>query len=112
MSKRKRPTNESAEQATERQLFEQVSNAANRSEKTSWLRKMDKMVRLLNEIQPIEEQILKLIEDTKKPLMEQISDVRRVMVVECIHPYDQLVVLDAEAGVVQCKFCNKKLRAN
>ena len=89
MTKRKKPEYETPEQAAERQLLEIVANTANRSEKTSWTRKMDKMVRLLTELQPIEEEILQLIEQKKNPLMEAISEVRGIMVTECIHPYDQ-----------------------
>ena len=54
MARKKKPVGETKEQAEERRLLEAVANNANRSEKTSWNRKMKNMVELLTELRPIE----------------------------------------------------------
>lgn len=106
MAKKKRPENETMDEATQRQILEQVANFATRSEKTSWNRKMDNMVKLLAELHPIEEKILKIILEEKQPLMDAVNELRGTMVKECIHPYDQLVLHD---DYIECKFCGRKL---
>lgn len=106
MAKKKKPENETPEQASERGLFDLISNNATRSEKTSWNRKMDNMVKLIAELQPIEEKILTIIHDEKMPIQDQIAKLREDMIKECIHPPEYLVMDD---GGVRCKFCEKRL---
>lgn len=106
MAKRKKPENETPEQTRERKMFELIANAANRSEKTSWNRKLDNMNALLKQLEPIEEQILALMEQ-KLPIFDQIQELRNIMVNECIHPFDFLV---EKPDHILCKFCNKRLR--
>lgn len=105
MSRRKKNEGETEEQATERRLFEAVANTANRSDKTSWNRKMDNMVKILARLRPIEQQILDL-QAEKMPIMDEISDLRATMVNECVHPYEFLVNMEDH---VLCKFCNKRI---
>ncbi len=105
MARRKRNENETIDETTERRLKEEISNNANRSEKTSWNRKMDNMVKLLAEIRPIEEQIIALTEK-KIPLFDQIQDLRKQMLQDCIHPYEYVLV---EENHCVCKFCERKL---
>jgi len=105
MARRKKNENETIDETTERRLKEEISNNANRSEKTSWNRKMDNMVKLLAEIRPIEEQIIDLHEK-RIPLFDQIQELRAQMLLECIHPYEYVLVLEDHCV---CKFCDRKL---
>jgi len=106
MARRPKPENETPEQELERRTFEAVANHSDRSEKTSWNRKMDNMVSLLAKLRPIEEKIIDL-QGEKMPIFDEVQQLREVMVTECIHPYQHLVLLDD--GVVECKFCNRKI---
>ncbi len=105
MARRKKPELESLDETTQRRLKEEISNNANRSEKTSWNRKMDNMVKLLAELRPIEEEIITLTEK-KIPLFDQIQDLRKQMVQDCVHPYEYVLV---EKDHCLCKFCDRKL---
>ena len=103
MARRKKSKNETAEEGYARRVLEEISNVANRSEKTSWNRKLNKMVKLISNVRPLENQILDLIEQ-KTPLLDDISSLRQQMIRECIHPFDHLVLHKTH---VECKFCNK-----
>jgi hypothetical protein len=108
MARRKIPENETPEEALIRQQLETVANNATRSEKTSWNRKMDNMVKLIAVLRPIEEQILDLMAQ-KMPVIDSVSALRATMVKECIHPIDNLVHKDDH---IICKFCDKKISIN
>lgn len=121
MARRKKPEEETTVETNERRIREEISNAANRSEKTSWNRKMDNMVKLLAALRPIEDQIIEL-QAKKIPLFDEIQVLRTQMVHECIHPFEYLVVNGASShdnflikppstgnDYVVCKFCDKKL---
>ena len=105
MSRRKRPEEETTDETTERRYKDEIANAANRSEKTSWNRKMDNMVKLLSTLRPIEDQIIDL-QAKKIPIFDEIQGLRLQMVKECIHPYEYLLIRDTHAV---CKFCEKKI---
>jgi hypothetical protein len=105
MARRKKPEEETVDETTHRRVREEISNAANRSEKTSWNRKMDNMVKLLAALRPIEDQIIEL-QAKKIPLFDEIQTLRIQMVKECIHPFEYLIVKDTH---VSCKFCEKNL---
>ncbi len=105
MARRKKPEEETQVETKERYLKESIANNANRSEKTSWNRKMDNMVRLLAELQPIEEQIVEL-EAKKLPIFDEIQELRTQMVQDCVHPYEYLLI---ENNVAKCKFCERRL---
>jgi hypothetical protein len=105
MARRKRPEEESVGETTERRIREEISNAANRSEKTSWNRKMDNMVKLLAALHPIEDQIIEL-QAKKIPLFDEIQVLRIQMKNECVHPFEYLIVGSLS---VSCKFCEKKM---
>ena len=108
MARQKKPENETVEQARIRQILESVSNNSLRSEKTSWNRKMDNMVKLIAKIRPIEQQILDLMAD-KMPIADDVAALRSEMVKECIHPLEQLVYNE---DVITCKFCNRKIQTS
>lgn len=106
MARRKAPENETTKQQHERHIKEAIANNADRSEKTSWNRKMDNMVKLMSQLNPIEEQILEL-QAKKMPIFDEIQKLRTTMVNECVHPYEYLAIVDQ---YVVCKFCDKKIR--
>lgn len=108
MARRKKPENETQQQAAERMLFETISNHANRSEKTAWKRKLVNMGKLIDLLKPVEEKILNIIKEEKQPLLDKVYALRQEMVKECIHPYEYLIQKD---GYIECKFCNRKIRA-
>lgn len=105
MARRKKPDVETFDETTRRRIKEAISNAANRSEKTSWNRKMDNMVKLISTVRPIEEKIVKL-EAKKYPIMDEITKLRIIMRDECIHPYEYLELKNDHSV---CKFCEKRL---
>ena len=106
MARRKKPEDETVEQERQRRVFESIANFSDRSEKTSWNRKMDNMVKLLAKLRPIEEKILDL-QAQKMPIFDDVQILRETMVKECVHPYQHLVLKDDH---VLCKFCNKRIR--
>lgn len=106
MARRKKPDDETIEQAEVRRVLEQIADNATRSEKVSWDRKMDNMVKLLAKLRPIEEQIIDLLAQ-KGPLLDEVQELRRDMVKECVHPYTHLTFNDNDNTIV-CKFCERK----
>lgn len=106
MARRKKPDGETQDQAEVRRILETIADTATRSEKVSWDRKMDNMVKLLAKLRPIEEQILDLLAQ-KGPLLDQVQDLRREMVKECVHPYTHLTFNDNDNTII-CKFCERK----
>lgn len=106
MARKKKPEHETEEQTRERRILEAVSNTSNRSEKTSWNRKMDNMVKLLARLRPIEEKILRIIREEKQPVLDEVEVLRQMMVKECVHPYEHLVLKEDH---ILCKFCDKRI---
>jgi len=105
MARKKKPEQETLIEEVERKILEAVANAPTRSDKISWNRKMDNMVKLLAKLRPIEEKIVEL-QAKKIPIFDEIQQLRLVMIKECIHPSEYLVVKE---NYVLCKFCNKKV---
>lgn len=111
MARRKKPEGETTEQARTRRAIESISNAATRSEKVSWDRKMDNMVKLLATLRPIEEKIIDLMAE-KQPIFDKIAELRLDMVHDCVHPFTHLVLKQNDDGeYIECKFCQRKFRA-
>lgn len=105
MARRKKPENETPEETLIRQQLEYVANSSTRSEKTSWNRKLDNMVKLIAILRPIEEQILDLMAQ-KMPVIDDVTALRLTMVKECVHPIDDLVYKEDH---IVCKFCDKRI---
>jgi hypothetical protein len=105
MARTRKPENETEEESTIRRNHEKVANGATRSEKTSWNRKMENMVKLLATLKPIEDQILELMEQ-KQPIQDEVADLRATMVAECTHPFEYLVTQEDH---IICKFCNRRM---
>lgn len=108
MAKQRKLEDESKDQASNRRYLEGIANTANRSDKVSWNRKMDNMVKLIAEMRPYQEEILD-IEAKKAEIFDRIKELRKTMVAECIHPYDHLV---NKENHVYCKFCERKIVPN
>ena len=108
MARRKKPTDETPEQQRERMILETVSNYPDRSDKTSWQRKMNNLEKLLAELKPIEDMLLDL-NSRKQEIIDKIVILRKEMVDNCFHPYDLLVLKDTH---VECKFCDRKISYN
>ena len=105
MARQRKPENESIDQARTRQLLESIANNADRSEKTSWNRKMDNMIKLIAKLRTLEEKVLAL-EEKKLPIIDDIQELRLTMVKECVHPFDHLTYFENH---VRCKFCNRRI---
>jgi len=105
MARRKNPENETTEEKNIRQHLDGVADNSSRSEKVSWNRKMDNMVKLMASLRPIEEEIVRL-SNQKIPVFDEIQELRKVMVLECVHPFDYLLHKEDH---ISCKFCNKNL---
>jgi predicted nucleic acid-binding Zn-ribbon protein len=105
MARRKKPEGETDDQTKERHIFETISNFPDRSDKTSWQRKMSNLEKLVAELKPIEDMILDL--NTKKmEILDKITELRKDMVNNCLHPYEHLALKE---GFVECKFCNRRM---
>jgi len=105
MTRRKKPEGETFDEARIRQLFELIANKATRSEKMSWDRKMDNMVKLISKLKPLEDQMLALIAK-KTPILDEIQVQRNDMVHGCVHSFEYLVYANDH---IVCKFCNRKI---
>ena len=88
--------------------LDKVSKFADKNQRLSFRRKGERMATLLERITPIEQKILDLILE-KTPIMDDIEEVRRGMVHECVHPRDHLV---HKGDYILCKFCAKELKLN
>lgn len=106
MTKKKKPENETQDEAQCRQRLEFVSNFSTRSDKTSWNRKLDNMVKLMSQLAPIEDKIIKIMAEEKQPLLDEIQSLRQTMIKECVHPFDHLA--DQGDGSIVCKFCTRR----
>ena len=83
--------------------------SSSRNEKMSWKRKLDNMTKLILKLDPIEQKIIKIIDEEKNPILDEIHRLRHIMVNECIHPKEYIVSKD---GIYVCKFCERKIQVN
>lgn len=94
---------------TEEQIKKDIDIIAGNSEnaaKLAWRRKKKKLEELIDQLKPYEQKILELYQE-RMPILDKITELREVMVQECIHPKDQLV---HKGTHVECKFCNKIIK--
>jgi len=83
-----------------------IAEHFNKNDRISWKRKRDKLDKILEEdLNPIEENILNLIKQ-KNEIIDKVNDVRRLMVSECVHPYDYL---EHKETFIECKFCGARI---
>lgn len=85
--------------------IEYIAALPSRSEVKSWERKCVALVKLLDTLRPIENEILEIV-SKRQPLVDEIEQLRHQMTQECIHPQEHLVDM---GEYVQCKFCDRKL---
>jgi hypothetical protein len=90
-------------------MFEAIGAIPTKSDKLSFARKSRNMRELLDKLEPIETQILELVQ-SKTPIIDQITKLRSQMVATCVHPLQYLVLKDQNTA--QCKFCDKLFRIN
>lgn len=83
-----------------------VAGFADNAEKLAWRRKLKKMEDFLEELCPIEDEIIELY-IKKQPIMDKVQKLRKEMAKECIHPKEYLVHRGTH---VECKFCNKLIK--
>jgi len=95
---------ESSLTAVEEQMLDLVADHATQSETLSWERKHRNLLKFIDQLEPIEDELLRLVSE-KQSLLACIDSTRNTMVENCIHPKDLLVLHD---GHVVCKFCDRK----
>ena len=89
--------------------FSKIVQHASKNERIAWDRKHKKLRTMVDEtVTPIEDEILELTMK-KMAAIDNVMELREVMVKECVHPREFL--LDKE-GHVLCKFCDRKLKVN
>ncbi len=89
----------------EQKMIEYVSKKATASEVASWNRKMDNVEKLLAKLTPLEQQIVQLVVEKHKQI-DEIDQLRKTMVEQCIHPKTHLTH-NSNNNTIACKFCNK-----
>lgn len=89
-------------------IKKKISSFSPKSDRMAWKRRHASMVELIEKLNGVEDEILKIILEKKYPIMDEITKLRQKMLENCIHPSDHLVVGDD--GVAVCKFCNTRLR--
>jgi len=105
MSKRKKPEFETLEQESIWDMKDSISNHATKSEKNTWARKRKNIELLVEQVQPIEREIMVLTAKAM-PIHDDINRLRQDMVANCVHPFD---LLEYKGNVIHCKFCDAKL---
>lgn len=93
------------EKAQQDRDFKNVVNVKDKNEKLSWTRRQKKMELMVEEMQPLDEGIIKLQAD-RQVYLDKILELRKQMVKECIHPRNSLV---HKVSFIECKFCSAKL---
>lgn len=87
-------------------MIADVAGMADRSDKTSWNRKLKNIQKLIDQVSELEEKMSK-IREQRQPLLDEIANYRAEMVETCIHPAEHLVIHE---GAVKCKFCERTIR--
>lgn len=95
-------------QKEKNEQMRKVYNFRNKSEKLSWIRKKKRIEKLIDDLKPFEEEILRIIEQ-KQPIIDKINKIRQDMKKDCVHPRDHLI---HEGTHILCKFCNTKIKIN
>lgn len=92
-------------------VIEQLQTHQTKSELTSWKRKRKKMEALVEKVNEIESSIEEL-NNKRIILLDEVVDLRALMIKECVHPHDMIVeVEDGDGRITLCKFCDKKIAA-
>lgn len=78
-----------------------------KNEKISWKRKKKNVENLVEELGPLEEQIMELM-TRKNKIIDKMVTIRATMVSECIHPAESLAE-SADGTHMICKFCERSI---
>jgi len=89
----------------EKKDFAAISNFRDKNEKASWLRKKKNLETLVEDLEPVEDEIRKLTA-VKMDIIDQLNEIRKTMIVDCIHPQDYLVHYEK---YVKCRFCESNI---
>lgn len=89
----------------EKRDFAAIANFRDKNEKASWLRKKKNLETLVETLEPIEAEILKL-QHEKMAIVDDMDAIRKTMVVDCIHPQDYLVHY---GKYIKCRFCESNI---
>ena len=90
------------------QDLKKISTYREKKERLSWNRKRNSLEALVDKLNSINDSIMELMEK-KNVLFDEIQDIRKIMMAECVHPLDMLIPLSDSA---KCKFCNKIIKIN
>lgn len=82
-----------------------ASNIKDKNEKLSWTRRQRKIESMVEELEPLNEQLVELLAK-RQEMLDKITALRKQMVKECVHPKDNLVHMGT---YIKCKFCNSNL---
>lgn len=85
--------------------FAAIANFRDKNEKASWLRKKKNLEALVSKLEPIEDDLRRL-NSTKMTIIDEIDEIRKTMVVDCVHPQDYLVHYQK---YVKCRFCESSI---
>ncbi len=85
--------------------FAAIANFRDKNEKASWLRKKKNLEALVESLEPIESELLRLNQQ-KMDITDKIQAIRKTMVADCIHPQDYLVHY---GKYVKCRFCESNI---
>lgn len=80
-----------------------ISKIKSKNERLAWKRKHEKLLKIINgEMRTLDDSIINLMEQ-KQVFVDEIVELRKQMIKECVHPKEQLV----HNGIsITCKFCN------
>ena len=90
------------------QDFAVILKASDKNSRLAWIRKNKKMSEIIEKLQPIENELLRL-QALKKPLLENIEELRQIMVRDCPHMEEYLI---HHGKYIECKFCGTKIGIN
>ena len=88
--------------------FKKVSNFKSKNEKLAWNRRRKKIEDLVLELEPYNQQMFE-IQTKRNVVLDEITELRKELVRDCVHPKDLLV---HNVTHVTCKFCNHKIKCN
>ncbi len=85
--------------------FAAISNFRDKNEKASWLRKKKNLELIVESIEPIENE-MRTLRSQQMKLIDEMQEIRKSMISDCIHPQDYLVHYDK---YVKCRFCESDI---
>ena len=91
----------------EEHVHKQIAASFSVAERNKWKRRHEAITPLITEVQRLEKKIIDL-QARCQPMYDEIAGIRAEMVDMCVHDKQYLVIMDD--GVVECKFCNKRIR--